>query len=496
MLSFQYPIWYFLFCALLGAAFVAILYFKDTTFKNQSVWLTRSLMMLRWLSGTLISALLLSPILKSVETDIKKPVVVIAQDASESIAAAALDTPQYRANFEALSAALGDKYEVRTYNFGEKVREGIDFQYKDKITNISDLMKNVYDLYSNQNLGAVVVATDGIYNEGSNPVYAAAKLNAPIYTIALGDTTPKKDVLIKKVFHNNIAYLGDKFNIQVDIAANNCAGASSVLTVSRLNESGQMASVSTQSFVIGKKDFFFTKEITLDATQVGTQRFRVSVSPINGEASTINNTKDIFIEVLDARTKILLLANAPHPDIAAFNEAISINKNYAVVSATIGDPRVNAADFDFVILHQLPSTTNGADAVLNILNNKKTPRLYVVGSQSDTRKLTAGQSLMSLSTDGKNTSDVQAVLNPNFNLFTLENGYEQFATFNPLAAPFGDFAPSAVVKCLCINASEKLKQNIPSSFWANRMAQKQVLSPPKASGNGVYSILHSMKIMI
>ena len=439
MLSFQYPTWYLLFCALLGAAFAAILYYKDSTFKSQTPWLPRALAALRWLAATLIAMLLLSPILKSTITEIKKPVVVLAQDVSESIGVAIRDTPQYKANFEALATALGEKYEVKQYSFGEKVREGVVFQFKDKLTNVSDMMKNVYDLYSGQNLGALVVATDGIYNEGSSPLYAAAKLKAPIYTIALGDTTPKKDLTIKKVFHNNIAYLGDKFNVQVDIGANNCAGANTALTIAKMDAAGNPSIVSTTPVSINKNDFFFTKEITLDASQAGVQRFRVSVTSVNGEMTTTNNVKDIFIEVLDARTKILLLASAPHPDIAALDEAISLNKNYTLTTATLSDLKVNVGDFDFVVLHQIPAMTNGADAVLNILNNKKIPRLYIIGSQSDTRKLTTSQTLMSMSSDGKNTDDVQAILNPNFNLFTLENNFAQINTFNPIITPFGDF---------------------------------------------------------
>ena len=439
MLSFQYPTWYFIFCAMLGAVYATILYYKDTSFKEQNAWLTRGLAALRWLSVTLLATLLLSPLLKTVTTDIKKPVVVLAQDVSESIGIALRDTPQYKANFEALANALGDKYEVRTYSFGETVREGASFQFKDKLTNASDLMKSIYDLYSNQNLGAVVVATDGIYNEGSNPLYAAAKLNAPVYTIALGDTTPKKDLVVKRVFHNNIAYLGDKFNIQIDVAAYNCAGANTNLTVSKVDQAGNLSATQAFPISVNKNDFFFTKEVTLDASQPGVQRFRISVAAVNGESSTLNNVKDIFIEVLDARTKILLLANAPHPDIAALNEAISTNKNYTVTTALINDLKVNVADFDFVVLHQIPSLTNGAESVLSVLDNKKIPRLYIIGSQSDTRKLSSIQTLMSISSDGRNTNDVQATLNPSFNLFTLDDYFRQIPNFNPILAPFGEF---------------------------------------------------------
>lgn len=439
MLSFQYPTWYILFCILLGAVYAGVLYYKDKSFKEQSPALVRGLSALRWLSATILAILLLSPVIKTVITDVKKPVVILAQDVSESIGLAIRDTPQYKANFDALANSLGEKYEVHQYAFGEKVREGVNFQFKDKLTNASDLLKNIYDLYSNQNLGVVIMATDGIYNEGSSPLYASAKLNAPVYTIALGDTTPKKDLIIKRVFHNNIAYLGDKFNVQIDVSANNCTGSNTSLSVSKVDAAGNLSRTQAIPISINKNDFFITKEVTLDASQPGIQRFRVAVSALNGEASTANNVKDIFIEVLDARTKILLLANSPHPDIAALNEAISINKNYTVTVATINDLKVNVSDFDLVVLHQLPSVSNGADAVLNILSNKKIPRIFIIGGQSDVRKLNTLQTLMSINADPRSANDVQASVNGSFNLFTLEGNLNQISDFSPLTAPFGEY---------------------------------------------------------
>jgi hypothetical protein len=439
MLSFQYPTWYIPFCALLGVAYAAVLYYKDRSFKEQPPMITRALAALRWLSTTILAILLLSPVLKTSTTDIKKPVVIIAQDVSESLSSAIKDTNAYKTNFETLAQNLGDKYEVHQYSFGEKVREGVNFQFKDKLTNTSDLLKNIYDLYSNQNLGAIIMATDGIYNEGSSPLYSAAKLNAPVYTIALGDTTPKKDLVIKRVFHNNIAYLGDKFNVQIDVAANNCTGSNTVLSVAKVDGAGNLSGAQSFPISINKNDFFTTKEVTLDASQPGIQRFRVSVSAINGEATTANNVKDIYIEVLDARTKILLLANAPHPDIAALNEAISTNKNYTVTVATINDLKVNVGDFDLVVLHQIPSVSNGADAVLSTLNNKKIPRVFIIGGQSDVRKLNTLQNLLSISADPKSGNDVQATMNGTFNLFTLEDNMKQISDFNPMTAPYGEF---------------------------------------------------------
>ncbi|MDZ7849120.1 MAG: hypothetical protein U5L96_21695 [Owenweeksia sp.] len=50
--------------------------------------------------------------------------------------------------------------------------------------------------YYNQNLAGVVMLTDGIYNRGSDPAYAARSLPFPIYSVGFGDTTVPRDLFI------------------------------------------------------------------------------------------------------------------------------------------------------------------------------------------------------------------------------------------------------------------------------------------------------------
>ena len=256
-LSFQYPIWFVAFCILLGLGYALVLYYKDQTFREQSKWLNWLLGIGRFLAVTLISLLLLSPLLKSLVTETQKPIIVIAQDNSESIKMGMQqgDSTTYATKMNALAASLEEDYDLKQYSFGSEIRDGFSFDYKDKVTNVSNLLNEVYDLYSNQNLGAVVIATDGIYNQGSNPIYAGAKLNVPVYTIALGDTTVKRDISIKRVYHNKIAYLGDKFSIQVDISARNCQGELTNLTVSKVGANGS-TKLKTVSTSINTTDFF------------------------------------------------------------------------------------------------------------------------------------------------------------------------------------------------------------------------------------------------
>ena len=159
--------------------------------------------------------------------------VVLAQDGSESIVAELGEEAKtnYINAIQQLEKDLSTEYDFKAYTFGSELRESLDFEFTDKSTNISEVLSTTYDLYSNQNLGAVIIATDGIYNEGSNPVYSGAKISAPIYTIALGDTTARRDLTVKRVFNNRITYLGDKFSIQVDLLADNAAGTNSRLNI-------------------------------------------------------------------------------------------------------------------------------------------------------------------------------------------------------------------------------------------------------------------------
>lgn len=448
-LTFQYPVWFVLLCVLLGAAYALVLYFRDKTFHEQSERLNWILGAVRFITVTLLSLLLLSPLLKSVITESKKPVIILAQDQSESIGAEMNEQAKtiYQQAFENLAQELARDYEVQQYSFGSEVREGVDFSFHDKVTNISKLMTNVYDLYSNQNLGAIILATDGIYNEGSNPLYLNTQLTAPIYTVALGDTTVKKDIVLKRVFYNKIAYLGDKFTVQVDISAQNSAGVNTNLSVYKVegNNNRKLQQVPVN---IDRNDFFTTREIVLDANQSGVQRFRVVVEPVSGEASNANNSKDIFIDVLDARQKILIMANSPHPDVTALRQSINANKNYQVELAYANDIKVNVADFDFVILHQLPSRINNISGVLNTLRNQRIPRLFIAGMQTNFSQLNQVQSLMTIQANGNSSNDVQARPVPGFNNFTLsEELLQDLPNFPPLTSPFGEFqaAPDAAV---------------------------------------------------
>lgn len=433
----QYPAWFIGICVLVGFLYAFGLYYKSRMFGEKSVQINRILAPLRFLSVTIICLLLLSPIIKATYTESKPPIVVLAQDNSESILASMDEAARaaYRQKMESLQAQLKDKYNLQTYSFGDNIQDGIDFSFNHKSTNIAQVLDQVYDAYSGQNLATVILATDGIYNQGNNPIYSGTRLNTPIFSIALGDTIPRRDLVVKKVYNNQIAYLGDKFSMQVDIAAVNCSGNSTKLTVRKKGKTLLEKVVS-----IANNDFFITEEVILDADASGVQCYEVSLSGIQGEVTTANNSKDVCIDILDTRQKILLLAESPHPDIACLRRMIDLGKNYEVDIAYAGQLKKSVAEYDFVVLHQLPSMRSPISDVLNSLSSKNIPHLFVVGTQSNINAFNQAQGILSISGKTTQTNDTEGTLAAGFNLFTLSTKVaDNVYRFPPLTTPFGDF---------------------------------------------------------
>jgi len=449
-LQFQYPLWFIPLCLLLGAIYAFVLYFKDRTFADTN----SSKKALRWILGitrfaviSLIAFFLLEPFVKTQFTEIEKPIVIVAHDNSESINThfKNADSTEYVAAYNGLITSLEEKFEVNTYTFADKVSNGTNLSFDEKVTDVSDLFSELYEKYANQNVGAVVLATDGIYNRGNNPAYSNLKLNVPVYSIALGDTNPRKDLKIFQVYHNKIAYLDDKFSIKIDVSALNCLGEKTNLTVKKAGGS----TVFNKTLSIDKKAYNADFEVIIDATTAGIQQYQVSTSPVNGELTNANNYKTFYIDVLDSRQKILLLAHAPHPDLTAIKQSIETNKNYETNIRFAANFKGSIAEYDMVVMHQLPSSKYAVTNVIQEIKVKRTPVWYIVGGQTDINAFNTNQNTLKITGSNKSINKVTPIAKSGFQLFTLNDKLiNSVKAFPPLNAPYGEIAASPTAKVL------------------------------------------------
>lgn len=462
-ISFSYPWWYLIFCLALGIGYAFLMYFRDKRFAEYSPWFTKVLAILRALSVFLIALLLLSPFVKTVKEDIKTPLIIIASDKSESIGEG--ESPENLALYQQMTTQLetdlAGKYEVKQLTFGSTVHNYQKDSLTDKSTNLSNLMKHISDNYADQNLGAVVLGSDGIFNEGSNPLYGNFNINAPLYTIALGDTTQKKDLFFQNILHNKIAYLGDKFPVQADISAYNCEGSTTKVILEMVS-GGITQKLSEETININNRSFFTSKNFTLDANQSGVIRYRLRLTTIDGEFNVANNVKEFFVEILDARQKILLLANAPHPDMAALKNIINENKNYEADIRYVKDFDGNIGRYNLAILHNLPSEAADISSILSQLDKNNIPRIFIVGMQTSLPKFNTVQDVIRINGNSRNNEDIQAEFNPGFSLFTTSDVLKnQLKTFPPLQAPFGEYKLAGAGSVYLFQNIKKIKTNYP-----------------------------------
>ena len=350
----ELPTWWVLICLAAGFLYALVLYRKDHSFDSIHPWLKRLLFGLRAVLVFFLALLLLTPLLKTLTREKEKPVIIIAQDNSQSIVInkdSSFYRNEYKKQLTDFANGLKEKFDVKEVNWGDKVSDGIDFSFSEKQTDFSALFSQINDRYEDRNVGAVIIAGDGLYNRGSSPVYDESILKVPYFTIALGDTTVQKDLLISKVNFNKTVYLGNSFPIEVTVDARRLSGASSVLTIK------QDSSVlfSKQISISGNK-FNQLIPVVLDAKKTGIIHYKIELSAVAGEMSTMNNIRDIYVEVIESKQKVLVVGNSPHPDLGAIKLSLESSQNYTVKVVMAEAFEGNLSEYNLVILHNLPST--------------------------------------------------------------------------------------------------------------------------------------------
>lgn len=412
----NYPWYYTLLCLVAGFVFSAMLYYRDRQNAERSKKLVYGLAVLRFASISIIALLLLDVFVKRLINETEKPVIIVAQDNSSSLLSGK-DSTQLKADYtkvlNSFINAIKEKYDVKTYQFDSESKPSETFDFKGKETDISKLFSDIENNYANKNIGAIVLATDGIYNKGTNPLYSIDKINAPIYTIALGDTVPLKDIWIQTVNHNQIAYLGNSFPAEVVVNAIDLKDKSTNISIS---QGGKV--LKSENIVINSNNFSKVYNFILDANQSGIQKYTVSVSTIGEEKNKQNNAQSFVVDVIDNREKILILANAPHPDVAAIEQSIASTQTYEVEVALINDFTKPLKPYSLIILHQTPTLPQRISNELKANNQS----VFFIGN--DVVNFGTGLNVKKLGDTRKN--DVEAIFQKEFSLFTISKELQNY----------------------------------------------------------------------
>ncbi|MEM9339526.1 MAG: hypothetical protein AAGA66_12405, partial [Bacteroidota bacterium] len=417
------------------------------------------LSILRFLAISLTLFLLLEPLIRQVVSRVEQPIVAIAVDDSQSVIARGLSPTQLRQEIGAVSKELGEEgFEVRTFYLGEKT-DSIGFSQNS--TNLSALLRKVDDDMEGRNWATTLLITDGIFNQGSSPLYRPYR--APQFTIGLGDTIPPKDINISRVKYNKITYKGNDTPIRIEVSQRGFEGRKVKIS---LREGAN---------VLGEQQLVLTKsleevEFTIKSDKEGLRRLNVSLPFQEGEFVRENNRSDLFMEVIDGKQKVLIIANAPHPDIKAIRSTLATSDNYQtdIFIPSLDQERPNEV-YDVVIYH-------GAFSNRINFEPKENPGIwYILNRNSSLARVNQAINFASIRRQGAQPDKVTGAFNQAFSKFKLPEDSRLIETFPPLEVPFGDYTIGANSEVLLYQRVGNVVTKKPLFTFFDDGAQKKAL---------------------
>jgi len=392
-------------------------YRKQKQTEGISRWKKNVLIFLRSSVLVLLGILLYGILLETTESKTEKPVFITLIDNSSSMLNYS-DSSNVKSRISSFEKQLkekyGERFDFNTYVVDDELNKD-EFDFKGSVSNLNKGFNHIYNQFYNRNIGGICFISDGNYNKGNSPKYTAEKISlTPIFTVGVGDTVRKRDQLIRNVAANDIAFYKNQFPIEVDIEANKIGSTSCELGLYQNNKK-----IASEIISYSGEEFDF-KHVTflVNADQIGFVNYSLKLDWLDDESSYENNERGVYIEVIDSRSKVLILAKSPHPDIPAIKGVIETDENLEVESKLISDWDGSLKDVELLILHGSGSASNAE--LVKQATDKRVPIFhFITGRASNSRvdDLKIGLSIP----NEQRMDEVQGYLSSGFQLFELSD---------------------------------------------------------------------------
>lgn len=432
---------------------------------HESLSRTTKFLLFSLRAATLFVALLLllNIVIKTTRTEAQPSLVLVATDNSASITTTK-DSAAIRASITQLLAKLEaageDHFSLRFIQFGASAETSTNPPtFREKETDFSQLFHSISDNYANQNIGALVVISDGIYNKGLNPLYAINDFHFPLFTIGTGDTTIKKDARIRKVDYNEVVTAGNDFLVEAAIEASACKDETLTLA---LLQNGK--TISEKSVKVSSAAFFQPVSFTVATQNPGLLRYELKLLAPANDANLGNNVFPFAVEALDNKEKILVIAHSPHPDLAALRDLLESTGHYEVEWRTMPTALPKANAWSLVLFHGF----NLDDfSYLTQCRDAQVPVFIINPRVADLAPI------FRLQGDATRTNESESAYNSSFTLFNLSDEAKRFASSLPaMLVPLGTIRYSPSAEALLFQKIGSIETSNPVFLFSNEGQQK------------------------
>lgn len=370
-----------LIAAILIALISSLIYYRRTNPEiNRNIKII--LLLLRWFALTMLIFSAGEMAIEILDVQIEKPHIAILIDNSKSIS---FEKENVKKTLSELIKNLSNKNKsFDLYSFSDKI-ENLDpdslnhLNFDGSSTNINSAINEISKKIIDKNYQNIILFTDGIYNSGEKPFYAAERLNIPIHTIGVGNPVPKNDVSLDEIISNDIIY------------AQNVSTVRLIIKQSGFNNKTVNVSFFEDQKLITKKQLQLEsnyQEVDFDYTpeKEGERKLHFTITPLENEFTTKNNSISKYVNILSNKIKVLTIAGKPNHDLSFINQTIKSNKDFRL------ETLIEKSDGNYYPLFKNERFIDSADVIFMIgfpaLNNSdRLIRLILTKIQKDNTPL-------------------------------------------------------------------------------------------------------------
>lgn len=231
-----------------------------------------------------------------------------------------------------LLTALGKRFNLRVFRFSssaERLQSTADLTFDGTATRLGDALDRARSELSGLPVAGLIVATDGSDNAERTIDASIAGLKAqgmPVFAVGIGRDRLTRDVQVTRVEAPPRALKGSSLVLDVLITQVGYAGAKVALTV---EDAGRI--VGSQDVTLPGDGESATVKVRLKTADVGPRLFQFRIAPQPKEEVVLNNARDVLIEVVNRREKILYVEGEPRPEPKFIRQAAGLDDNLQVV---------------------------------------------------------------------------------------------------------------------------------------------------------------------
>lgn len=363
---------------------------------------------------------------KSLEYEPAKFILLSDQSASvlEAFKGDSSAFSKYQDKIKALKNSIEDQFNIIHYGFDQDL-DSADYSANGKNTNLHKALQKVAYQTNGQNIAGMGILSDGILNDGNNPIYEEYPIQSPIYTLGLGDTSTKKDVAIQNIEHHDLIYLNNDFEVKVDIQWSK-VNSLIPIEISQI-KNGKKEVIHKENFIPEKNKGIQNFSFILSPKEEGIKEYQVSIPKLSNEKNTINNTANFFVEIIDGKQNILIISGQTSPDIKSLKSAINSNDNFDCESVLLKDIALSKIEkkYDLAILLHPNKNTLKLRNIYSYLNKNKISTWLFISNYNEYSYYRSAKgnkpypNIDFLKIQGPNTNQVRAKSNSLFLPFNL-----------------------------------------------------------------------------